>query len=68
MQIEIKLSIQSAYAGGSHFMGIIRIHLIIHFLECGPFVHQSMCVCLFEFPEVRHTDIFINVNYKDFGR
>ncbi len=34
-KIEIKLFIQSDFASGSHSMGIIRIHLMIYFLECG---------------------------------
>ena len=33
-KIEIKLFIQSAFASGSRLMGIIRIHLMIYFLEC----------------------------------
>ena len=33
-KIEIKLFIQSDFASGSRLMGIICIHLMIHFLEC----------------------------------
>ncbi len=34
-KIEIKLFIQSAFADGSRLMGIICIHLMNYFLECG---------------------------------
>ncbi len=33
-KIEIKLSIQSAFASGSRLMGIIGIRLMTYFLEC----------------------------------
>ncbi len=39
-KIEIKLFIQSAFAGGSHLTGIIRIHLMIYFLECTILIAQ----------------------------
>ncbi len=31
----MKLFIPSAFASGIRLMGIIRIHLMIYFLECG---------------------------------
>ncbi len=34
MEDRIKLSIQSDFANGSRLMGIIRMHLMIYFLEC----------------------------------
>ncbi len=34
MKIEIILSIQHTFAGGTHSTGITHIHSFIHFLEC----------------------------------
>ncbi len=40
--IEIKLSILSAFASGSHLMGIILIHLMIYFYIYRLFIHLGV--------------------------
>ncbi len=44
-KIEIKLFNQCAFASGSRLMGIIRIHLMIYFLECTSSQDSSIDNC-----------------------
>ncbi len=55
-KIEIKLFIQSAFASGSHLMGITYIHLMIYFLEC-----MSTAECLDTQKALCHFDNSFNV-------
>ncbi len=53
--LEIKLSIQSDFASGSRLMGIIRIHLMIYFLECSSIPESFLASIVAALVEVNFT-------------